>query len=130
MQAVECTELRRAAAPRELHEELGLQLPVAGVLGRLNDCTTRSGYVIPPFVAWAESGPEVTLTLDAAEVASAPSASCKNPAEGRRRPALGAKPLPPRVAQRRVASYGSASGAGTAVTRSTSARSASTWLAK
>ena len=64
-------ESAQAAALRELHEELGLQLPPASVLGRLDDYTTRSGYVITPFIVWAESGAEPALELDAAEVASA-----------------------------------------------------------
>ncbi len=63
-------ETAEAAALRELQEELGLKLPVGSVLGRLDDYTTRSGYVITPFVVWAESGPEPALTPDPAEVAS------------------------------------------------------------
>ena len=55
----------------ELHEELGLQLPPTSVLGQLDDYTTRSGYVITPFVLWAALGSEPALTLDPAEVASA-----------------------------------------------------------
>ncbi|MDT7636180.1 MAG: hypothetical protein QOC83_468, partial [Pseudonocardiales bacterium] len=36
------------AARRELAEELGLELPEAAVLGRLDDYSTRSGFVISP----------------------------------------------------------------------------------
>jgi 8-oxo-dGTP pyrophosphatase MutT (NUDIX family) len=41
------------AARRELAEELGLELPEAAVLGRLDDYSTRSGFVISPVVLWA-----------------------------------------------------------------------------
>ena len=68
---IDAGETAQAAALRELGEELGLQLPDHSVLGRLDDYSTRSGYVITPFVVWAESGPEPTLTPDPAEVASA-----------------------------------------------------------
>ena len=64
-------ETAEAAALRELQEELGLTLLSDSVLGRLDDYTTRSGYVITPFVVWAESGPLPALTPDPAEVASA-----------------------------------------------------------
>ncbi|MEV4422211.1 CoA pyrophosphatase [Patulibacter sp. NPDC049589] len=37
---------------RELHEELGVDLPPDAVLGRLDDYPTRSGFVITPVVAW------------------------------------------------------------------------------
>src|ERR1700759_2914785 len=40
-------------ALRELHEELGLELKPADVLGQLDDYPTRSGYLITPVVAWA-----------------------------------------------------------------------------
>jgi 8-oxo-dGTP pyrophosphatase MutT (NUDIX family) len=62
-------ETPQAAALRELHEELGLQVQPAAVLGTLDDYATRSGYVITPFVVWAGAAP--TLQPDAAEVASA-----------------------------------------------------------
>lgn len=41
------------AARRELAEELGLELPEEAVLGRLDDYSTRSGFVISPVVLWA-----------------------------------------------------------------------------
>jgi len=56
------------AALRELREEVGLELPAARVLGRLDDYPTRSGYRITPIVVWAEAGQE--LVPDPAEVAS------------------------------------------------------------
>ena len=63
-------ETAEAAALREVQEEIGLQLPADSVLGRLDDYTTRSGYVITPFVVWADVGPGPALTPDPAEVAS------------------------------------------------------------
>lgn len=41
------------AALRETHEEIGLSLVPAAVLGLLDDLVTRSGFVITPVVAWA-----------------------------------------------------------------------------
>ena len=41
------------AALREMHEELGVALEPASVLGVLDDYATRSGYVITPVVLWA-----------------------------------------------------------------------------
>jgi len=38
------------AALRELHEEVGVQLPDRSVLGLLDDYPTRSGYIITPVV--------------------------------------------------------------------------------
>jgi 8-oxo-dGTP pyrophosphatase MutT (NUDIX family) len=40
------------ASLRELHEEVGIDLPVSTVLGLLDDYPTRSGYVITPVVIW------------------------------------------------------------------------------
>lgn len=42
------------AALRELHEEVGIELPGATVLGLLDDYPTRSGYVITPVVIWGD----------------------------------------------------------------------------
>jgi 8-oxo-dGTP pyrophosphatase MutT (NUDIX family) len=56
-------------ALRELHEEVGLQLGAAQVLGRLDDFSTRSGYCITPVVVWA--GRVAELQLNPAEVQSA-----------------------------------------------------------
>lgn len=61
-------ETPEQAALRELHEELGLQLPAESMLGRLDDYATRSGFVITPLVFW---GGEVgILQPNPAEVAS------------------------------------------------------------
>jgi 8-oxo-dGTP pyrophosphatase MutT (NUDIX family) len=61
-------ETQVAAALRELHEELGLQLDPANVLGLLDDYPTRSGYLIAPVVLWAAKG--AVITANPAEVAS------------------------------------------------------------
>ena len=46
-------ETQVAAALRELHEELGLDLGEEHVLGLLDDYPTRSGYLVTPVVVWA-----------------------------------------------------------------------------
>jgi 8-oxo-dGTP pyrophosphatase MutT (NUDIX family) len=56
------------AALRELHEELGLALGAADVLGLLDDYPTRSGYLVTPVVLWAPKG--AVITPNPAEVAS------------------------------------------------------------
>ena len=56
------------AALRELHEELGLDLPQDDVLGRLDDYRTRSGYVITPVVVWGPAKAE--LVPEPGEVAA------------------------------------------------------------
>ncbi|MPY93423.1 MAG: NUDIX domain-containing protein [Acidimicrobiia bacterium] len=56
------------AARRELHEELGLDLPEAALLGQLDDYPTRSGYVMSPFVFWGGADP--ALVPNPHEVAS------------------------------------------------------------
>ena len=55
-------------ALRELEEEVGLQLEADQVIGRLDDFTTRSGYIITPVVVWG--GTEIDLTPNPEEVAS------------------------------------------------------------
>ncbi|GAB2476684.1 CoA pyrophosphatase [Comamonas humi] len=61
-------ETPEEAALRELHEEVGLRLPPAQVLGRLDDYATRSGFVITPVVVWAGAARE--LVPNPGEVAS------------------------------------------------------------
>ena len=56
------------AARRELHEEVGLDLGPADVLGRLDVYPTRSGYAITPVVVWG--GPIERLHPNPDEVAS------------------------------------------------------------
>jgi 8-oxo-dGTP pyrophosphatase MutT (NUDIX family) len=52
------------AARRELHEELGVDLPPDSVLGLLDDYPTRSGYVITPVVLWGGEALEFTPAPD------------------------------------------------------------------
>jgi 8-oxo-dGTP pyrophosphatase MutT (NUDIX family) len=56
------------AALRELHEELGLELGPADVLGLLDDYPTRSGYLITPVVVWATAS--TALSSNPSEIAS------------------------------------------------------------
>lgn len=56
------------AALRELHEELGVRVAPADVLGVLDDYPTRSGYVITPVVVWAGRADDLVPNPD--EVAS------------------------------------------------------------
>ena len=61
-------ETPAAAALRELHEELGLELGPDDVLGQLDDYPTRSGYLITPVVTWAADSAK--LSPNPAEVRS------------------------------------------------------------
>lgn len=61
-------ETPEETALRELSEEVGLKLDHENVLGRLDDFTTRSGFVISPVVIWG--GVATDLTPNPAEVAS------------------------------------------------------------
>jgi 8-oxo-dGTP pyrophosphatase MutT (NUDIX family) len=61
-------ETPAAAALRELHEELGLELGEENVLGLLDDYPTRSGYLITPVVVWA--GADAAMSPNPEEVAS------------------------------------------------------------
>ncbi len=56
------------AVLRELAEEVGLELPESAVIGALDDYPTRSGFVITPFVLWADDDP--ALRPDPNEVLS------------------------------------------------------------
>ncbi len=56
------------AAVREVEEEVGLELGAAQLLGMLDDYPSRSGYLITPFVFWADAGMEPVANPD--EVAS------------------------------------------------------------
>jgi 8-oxo-dGTP pyrophosphatase MutT (NUDIX family) len=66
--SIDGDESPEEAALRELHEEVGLQLDEAAVLGRLDDFATRSGFAITPVVVWA--GSARALVPSEAEVAS------------------------------------------------------------
>jgi mutator protein MutT len=65
---IDSGETPEAAALRELAEEVGLDADATSVLGRLDDFTTRSGFVITPVVVWAGAG--AALVPNPAEVAS------------------------------------------------------------
>ncbi len=64
---IDAGETAEAAALREIDEELGLEIEASGVLGRLDDYSTRSGFVITPIVVWG--GANVELSPDPREVA-------------------------------------------------------------
>lgn len=49
-------ETPEQTALRELAEEVGLELPESDILGRLDDFTTRSGFVMTPIVVWGGAG--------------------------------------------------------------------------
>lgn len=66
---METGETPEEAALRELEEEVGLPLTESDILGRLDDFTTRSGYIMKPIVIWG--GNNVALTPNPDEVASA-----------------------------------------------------------
>jgi 8-oxo-dGTP pyrophosphatase MutT (NUDIX family) len=55
-------------ALREMHEEVNLLLDESSLLGRLDDLQTKSGYIITPFVFWAEDASSLQANPD--EVAS------------------------------------------------------------
>lgn len=61
-------ETPQEAALREMHEEVGLSLGPADVLGTLDDYASRSGYVITPVIVWA--GKADALQPNPQEVAS------------------------------------------------------------
>jgi mutator protein MutT len=61
-------ETPEQAALRELSEEVGLSLTKDNLIGRLDDYTTRSGYVITPVVVWG--GENTKFTPNPAEVNS------------------------------------------------------------
>ena len=51
-------------ALRELHEEVGLKLTHMSILGRLDDFTTRSGFVITPVVVWGGNNAKLSPNPD------------------------------------------------------------------
>lgn len=61
---VDAGETVEQAALRELHEELGVELPASAVLGLLDDYPTRSGYVITPVVLWGSAALELRPSAD------------------------------------------------------------------
>lgn len=65
---IDAGETPEQAALREMNEEVGLQLPPAAVLGRLDDFITRSGFIMTPVVVWI--GPERRFVANEHEVDS------------------------------------------------------------
>lgn len=61
-------ETPEESALRELEEEVALRLPQERIMGRLDDFTTRSGFVMTPIVIWG--GLEVQLAPNPEEVRS------------------------------------------------------------
>lgn len=55
------------AAIRETHEEIGLRVTPADVLGQLDDFPTRSGFRMSPIVVWAEPGQPLRPNPDEVE---------------------------------------------------------------
>ena len=65
---IDAGETPEETALRELEEEVNLKLGQDQIIGRLDDFTTRSGFVMTPIVVWGGSGCE--LVPNPAEVAS------------------------------------------------------------
>ncbi|MEM9620973.1 MAG: CoA pyrophosphatase [Pseudomonadota bacterium] len=65
---VDAGETLAETALRELHEEVGIDLPLSAVLGTLDDFVTRSGFAMTPVVVWG--GARLQATPNPAEVAS------------------------------------------------------------
>ncbi|MEM7802868.1 MAG: CoA pyrophosphatase [Chloroflexota bacterium] len=55
---IEPGESPEETALREMSEEVGLTRSPDDIIGRLDDYTTRSGFVITPIVVWGKSGIE------------------------------------------------------------------------
>jgi len=66
---LEAGEQAAAAALREIHEEIGLRLEPAAIVGRLDDYVTRSGHLVSPFVLWAGGTAELNLSPDEVDAA-------------------------------------------------------------
>ena len=62
-------ETSEAAALREIHEEISLDLRPEAVLGRLDDFVTRSGHLISPFVLWVSGQAALAASPDEVEAA-------------------------------------------------------------
>tara|TARA_R110002096_G_scaffold106622_7_gene234263 strand:+ start:8004 stop:8663 length:660 start_codon:yes stop_codon:yes gene_type:complete len=65
---IDAGETPEQAALREMHEEVGLELPLDAVIGRLDDFITRSGFIMTPVVVWI--GPERRFVANEHEVDS------------------------------------------------------------
>jgi 8-oxo-dGTP pyrophosphatase MutT (NUDIX family) len=62
-------ESSEQAGLREIHEEVGLDLGLESVLGRLDDYITRSGHLISPLVLWAASTRPLVVNPDEVDAA-------------------------------------------------------------
>ena len=60
-------ETPEETALREMREEIGLELPLSAVIGRLDDFVTRSGFVMSPVVIWAGANPALAPNPDEVE---------------------------------------------------------------
>ena len=65
---MEAGESPEEAVLRELEEEVGLRLDISRIIGRLDDYSTRSGFMIKPIVVWGDAN--ITLKANPDEVAS------------------------------------------------------------
>ncbi|MEM7028921.1 MAG: CoA pyrophosphatase [Chloroflexota bacterium] len=65
---LEAGESAEVAALRELEEEVGVHLETDAIMGRLDDFTTRSGFVMTPIVVWG--GTSIKTSANPDEVAS------------------------------------------------------------
>ena len=65
---IDAGESAEQTALRELFEEVGLKVNPENILGRLDNYSTRSGFVITPIVVWG--GYDVQLTANPDEVES------------------------------------------------------------
>lgn len=61
---IDAGETAFEAVIRETDEEIGLDIGVGCLIGQLDDCVTRSGYVVRPFVFWAEDIGAMSLNPD------------------------------------------------------------------
>ncbi len=64
---IDAGESPEQSALRELWEEVGLELDPDNVLGRLDDYSTRSGYVITPIIVWGGNGIELRANPEEVE---------------------------------------------------------------
>jgi mutator protein MutT len=68
------------AIRREVEEEVGLSLEESAVLGILDDYPTRSGFIITPFVVWADrAAPLVANPEEVAAIYTIPLAELDKP---------------------------------------------------
>ena len=66
---IDAGETPEQTALRELEEEVGVTIGAEQIIGRLDDFTTRSGFVMTPIVVWG--GTAIEFNPNPAEVAAA-----------------------------------------------------------